>query len=61
MTREGFQPLSATIDHAARAGALPGPLQDPFDRMLITQAMLEKLHLVTIERAFDAYGVLRLW
>jgi PIN domain nuclease of toxin-antitoxin system len=61
VTREGFQPLSVTIEHAARAGALPGPLNDPFDRMLIAQAMLENLHLVSIERAFDAYGVLRLW
>jgi PIN domain nuclease of toxin-antitoxin system len=29
--------------------------------MLIAQAMIENLHLVSIERAFDAYGVLRLW
>jgi PIN domain nuclease of toxin-antitoxin system len=40
---------------------MPGPLQDPFDRMLIAQAMQDNLHLVSIERAFDAYGVLRLW
>jgi PIN domain nuclease of toxin-antitoxin system len=29
--------------------------------MLIAQAILENLHLVSIERSFDAYGVLRLW
>jgi PIN domain nuclease of toxin-antitoxin system len=29
--------------------------------MLIAQSMLENLHLVSIEHAFDAYGVLRLW
>jgi hypothetical protein len=40
---------------------LPGPLRDPFDRMPIAQAMLENLHLVSIERAFDVYGVLRRW
>jgi PIN domain nuclease of toxin-antitoxin system len=61
VTREGFQPLSLTIEHGQRAGALPGPLRDPFDRMLIAQAMLENLHVVSIERAFDAYGVARLW
>jgi PIN domain nuclease of toxin-antitoxin system len=61
VTREGFQPLAVTLEHAQRAGGLPGPLQDPFDRMLIAQAMLDNLHLVSIERAFDAYGVLRLW
>ena len=54
---EGFQPLAVTVEHAQRAGSLPGPLQDPFDRMLIAQAMLDNLHLVSIERAFDAYGV----
>ncbi len=61
ITREGFQPLAVTVEHGQRAGALPGPLRDPFDRMLIAQAMQENLHLVSIERAFDAYGVLRLW
>jgi PIN domain nuclease of toxin-antitoxin system len=59
--KEGFKPLSVTIEHGQRAGGLPGPLRDPFDRILIVQAMLEHLHLVSIERAFEAYGVLRLW
>ena len=40
---------------------MPGPLQDPFDRMLIAQAMLENLHIASIERSFDAYEVARLW
>lgn len=57
---EGFAPLPVTVEHGQRAGALPGRLNDPFDRMLVAQAMLENLHLVSIERAF-AYGVLRLW
>ena len=61
VVREGFQPLSLTIEHGQTAGGLPGPLRDPFDRMLIAQAMLENLHLVSIERAFDVYGVARLW
>jgi PIN domain nuclease of toxin-antitoxin system len=61
VAREGFQPLSLTVGHGQRAGGLPGRLRDPFDRMLIAQAMLENLQLVSIERAFDAYGVARLW
>jgi PIN domain nuclease of toxin-antitoxin system len=61
IAREGFQALSVTVEHGQRAGALPGPIKDPFDRMLIAQAMLDGLHLVSIERSFDAYGVLRLW
>jgi PIN domain nuclease of toxin-antitoxin system len=61
IAREGFQPLAVSVEHGQRAGALPGPVQDPVDRMLIAQAMLDDLHLVSIERAFDAYGVRRLW
>jgi PIN domain nuclease of toxin-antitoxin system len=48
-------------EEAALYGLRLPPLhRDPFDRMLIAQAMLENLHLVSIERAF-AYGVARLW
>ena len=53
--------MPITIAHAQAAGALPGPHRDPFDRMLIAQAMLDDLVLISIERAFDAYGVRRLW
>jgi PIN domain nuclease of toxin-antitoxin system len=58
---QGFQPLAISLEHGQRAGALPGPIKDPFDRMLIAQAILDGLHLVSIEQTFDAYGVLRLW
>jgi PIN domain nuclease of toxin-antitoxin system len=61
VARERFRPLAVTVEHGQRAGALPGPIKDPFDRMLIAQAMLDDLQLVSIERAFDAYGVKRLW
>jgi PIN domain nuclease of toxin-antitoxin system len=57
----GFQPLAVTVEYGQRTGALPGPINDPFARVLPAQAMLEDLHLVSIERAFDAYGVKRLW
>ena len=56
-----FLGLPITIEHAQAAGALPGPHRDPFDRMLIAQAMLDDLVLISNERAFDAYGVRRLW
>jgi PIN domain nuclease of toxin-antitoxin system len=39
----------------------PCRVRDPFDRMLIAQAILDDLVLVSNERAFDAYGVPRLW
>jgi PIN domain nuclease of toxin-antitoxin system len=57
----GFLPLPVTVRHGERAGALPGPHKDPFDRMLIAQALLEDLILVSREPLFDRYGVQRLW
>ena len=58
---EGFAELPITVDEAARAGALPGPLGDPFDRMLIAQALARNLTVVSADTVFDGYGVRRLW
>jgi len=58
---QGFDALPISLRHGQAAGALPGPHRDPFDRMLIAQAMLEDLVLVSNERPFDDYGVRRLW
>ena len=58
---QNFQPLPITVDDAARAGALPGPHRDPFDRMLIAQALAHNLVFVSNETRFDRYGVRRLW
>ena len=58
---QDFEELAVTVDDAARAGALPGPLRDPFDRMLIAQALSRDLILISNESLFDRYGVRRLW
>jgi len=58
---QGFIGLPINLRHGQVAGSLPGPQRDPFDRMLIAQAMLENLVLVSNEQPFDAYGVTRLW
>ena len=58
---EGFEELSISVDDAARAGALPGPLRDPFDRMLIAQALSRNHIVISNESLFDLYGVRRLW
>ena len=58
---QNFEELPITVEHAARAGSLPGPHRDPFDRMLIAQALSGNLVLVSIESLFDRYGVRRLW
>ena len=57
----GFHPLSITLNHARSAGMLPPPHKDPFDRLLIAQALAEDLVLVSNEKLFDAYHVRRLW
>jgi PIN domain nuclease of toxin-antitoxin system len=59
--QQGFIGLPINLRHGQVAGALPGPHRDPFDRMLIAQAMVENLVLVSNEQPFDAYGVARLW
>lgn len=57
LSRSGFEALEINIKHAMLAGELPKHHEDPFDRMLIAQAIVEKLTLVTRDAAFDAYGV----
>jgi PIN domain nuclease of toxin-antitoxin system len=58
---QGFEELVITVDDAARAGQLPGLHRDPFDRMLIAQALARNLAIVSVDRMFDGYGVHRLW
>ena len=52
-----FQPLPITFAHAAEAGRLPPLHSDPFDRMLVAQARVEGLTLVTHDRDLVAYDV----
>ena len=58
---QGFEELAITVDDAERAGRLPGLHRDPFDRVLIAQALVRDLALVSVDRTFDGYGVRRLW
>lgn len=58
---QGFTELGITVQDASRAGSLAAPLRDPFDRMLIAQALIHDLVLVSNETVFDRYGVRRLW
>jgi PIN domain nuclease of toxin-antitoxin system len=53
----GFVELPITVRHALRAGGLPRHHEDPFDRMLVAQALLEELVFLTRDRALAKYGV----
>jgi PIN domain nuclease of toxin-antitoxin system len=52
-----FSPLPIEINHALAAGQLPNHHEDPFDRMLIAQAQIEQLTIVTRDRRFGDYDV----
>jgi PIN domain nuclease of toxin-antitoxin system len=57
ITANNFVELPISAQHAKLAGSLPRHHDDPFDRMLIAQAQLEGLIVVTHDRAFQAYDV----
>ncbi|OGV63226.1 MAG: twitching motility protein PilT [Lentisphaerae bacterium RIFOXYB12_FULL_65_16] len=57
LAKDTIQILPISMVHALRAGALPPHHQDPFDRMLIAQAQLENLTLVTADQHFSDYRV----
>ena len=57
----GVDPLPISIEHALRAGRLPGEHRDPFDRMLIAQAQAEDIPIVSNDRIFDEYHIQRIW
>jgi PIN domain nuclease of toxin-antitoxin system len=53
----GFRPLPITVEHAEWAGGLPQLYRDPFDRLLVAQAHLEGLVLVTVDEQILRYQV----
>lgn len=55
--QQGFEILSITAQHANKVGDIPMHHRDPFDRMLIAQAIEESLTIVTHDRAFKAYKI----
>jgi PIN domain nuclease of toxin-antitoxin system len=57
MQQSATSPLPVTQLHALRAASLPGHHDDPFDRLLIAQAECEGIPIVTLDRAFHAYGI----
>lgn len=56
-----FLELPVTIEHSLKAGALPGPHRDPFDRMLIAQSFVTDYPVVTTDQVFKEYGAKVIW
>jgi len=57
----GFQIANLTVAQTIRSGLLPRHHRDPFDRLLIAQALDLKVPIVSRDRIFDLYGVPRIW
>ncbi len=57
----GAIPLPISLDHAARVGALADHHRDPFDRLLVAQALVENATLLSRDAALSAYGVPVAW
>ena len=57
----GFQQLEISYRHASAVARLPWHHRDPFDRLLIAQASVENLPIVSVNEALDDYAVSRLW
>ncbi len=61
LTQLGFDPMPVTGIHAEAVERLPWHHRDPFDRLLVAQASVERCALVTADRRLAAYGVDVLW
>lgn len=56
-----FNLLNIKINHLAVVATLPFHHRDPFDRLLIAQSLVEKIPILSVDSAFDAYPIERLW
>ena len=61
MALNGFTQLAIGFRHIAGCGRLPWHHRDPFDRLLIAQAIEEELSIISRDAAFDRYGINRIW
>lgn len=61
LSANGFELLNLEVNHAAALIGLPFHHRDPFDRLLIAQAMVEQMQIVGTDSVFDAYPITRLW
>jgi PIN domain nuclease of toxin-antitoxin system len=61
MTINGFEELPISVRHTEIVQSLPFHHKDPFDRLLIAQAMGERIPIVSRDPLFDTYGVSRKW
>jgi PIN domain nuclease of toxin-antitoxin system len=61
LEKQSFVQLPITLEMALRAGRLPPHHRDPFDRMLVAQAQLLQVPIVSADTLLDSYQIKRLW
>jgi PIN domain nuclease of toxin-antitoxin system len=61
VARHGFETLGVSLEHVLGVADLPPHHDDPFDRLLIAQARVERLTIVTVDAAFSSYDVGVVW
>lgn len=57
----GITVLPITVEYADAQASLPKHHSDPFDRLIVAQALIEKVSIVSADTRMDAYGITRLW
>ena len=53
--------LPVTVEYAERQSLLPPHHKDPFDRLMIAQALVDRIAIASADAVFDPYGVTRIW
>jgi PIN domain nuclease of toxin-antitoxin system len=61
MRRNGIRLLGIKVEHVMPVTTMPFHHRDPFDRLLVAQAIVEQMPIVSADPAFDAYPIERLW
>lgn len=61
LAENGIELLDISVEHTALIASMPFHHRDPFDRLIAAQAKVERMTLVSVDEAFDAYGITRLW
>lgn len=57
----GLQILPIALSHVYALQSLPDVHRDPFDRIMVAQAMVEKFPFVSIDSVLDGYPIQRIW
>jgi len=61
LTRNDIEVLGISLEHVIQTANLPLHHRDPFDRLLIAQAVVEDMPIISSDAALDAYPVMRIW